>query len=282
MEKTIKFEKIGFGKRVKSMLSVDFRRMFKSRVFYILIACALLVPIVMTVMLTMMDGTVPVDSQTGLPGKPIEGPDYVWEMLEPPAKKNPTHGASDPMAAMGEMDVMAMCNINMVFMGVSVFVCLFISDDFRSGYAKNLFTVRAKKGDYVISKTLAGFVCGALMLVSYFVGVILGGAVMGLSFELEVFGLNVGHIVMCMLAKIFLMLVFVSIFTLISVSAKQKAWLSICGSLGGGMLLFMTVSMITPLASTALNVLLCAAGGAMFAFGLGAVSRSVLQKTSLV
>jgi hypothetical protein len=85
-----------------------------------------------------------------------------------------------------------------------------------------------------------------------------------------------------MLAKIFLMLVFVSIFTLISVSAKQKAWLSICGSLGGGMLLFMTVSMITPLASTALNVLLCAAGGAMFAFGLGAVSRSVLQKTSLV
>lgn len=175
-----------------------------------------------------------------------------------------------------------MCNINMMFMAVAVFICLFISDDFRSGYAKNLFTVRAKKGDYVISKTLAGFVCGALMLVSYFIGVILGGAVMGLSFELEVFGLNVGHIVMCMLAKIFLMLVFVSIFTLISVSAKQKAWLSICGSLGGGMLLFMTVSMITPLASTALNVLLCAAGGAMFAFGLGAVSRSVLQKTSLV
>jgi threonine/homoserine/homoserine lactone efflux protein len=44
-------------------------------------------------------------------------------------------------------------------------------------------------------------------------------------------------------AKIFLMLVFVSIFTLISVAAKQKAWLSICGSIGGGMLLFMMVSM---------------------------------------
>ena len=118
------------------------------------------------------------------------------------------------------------------------------------------------------------------MLVAYFIGSILGGAMAGLSFDLH--GLNAGNIVMCMLAKIFLMLVFVSIFTLISVAAKQKAWLSICGSLGGGMLLFMMVSMITPLSSTFINVVLCLAGGAMFAFGLGAISRVVLKKTSLV
>jgi hypothetical protein len=85
-----------------------------------------------------------------------------------------------------------------------------------------------------------------------------------------------------MLAKIFLMLVFVSIFTLISVAAKQKAWLSICGSLGGGMLLFMMVGMITPLGSTVLNVVLCLAGGVLFAFGLGAISKAVIKKTSLV
>ena len=168
----------------------------------------------------------------------------------------------------------------MAFMGVAVFVCLFISDDFRSGYAKNLFTVRAKRGEYVVSKTVSGFICGALMLIAYLVGSILGGAISGLSFDLN--GLSAGNIVMCMLAKIFLMLVFVSIFTLISVAAKQKAWLAICGSLGGGMLLFMMVSMITPLGSTAINVVLCAAGGALFAFGLGAISKVVLKKTSLV
>ena len=106
------------------------------------------------------------------------------------------------------------------------------------------------------------------------------GAISGLSFELH--GLNVGNLVCCMLAKIFLMLVFVPIFTLISVAAKQKAWLSICGSLGGGMLLFMMVSLITPLSSTFVNVALCAAGGALFAFGLGAISNVVLKKTSLV
>ena len=43
-----------------------------------------------------------------------------------------------------------------------------------SGYSKNLFTVRAKKGEYVISKTVMGFVCGAMLLVAYFVGAILG------------------------------------------------------------------------------------------------------------
>lgn len=90
------------------------------------------------------------------------------------------------------------------------------------------------------------------------------------------------NLVMCMLAKIFLMPVFISIFVLVSVAAKQKAWLSICGSLGGGMLLFMMVGMITPLSSTMLNVILCLAGGILFAFGLGIASNAVLKKTSLV
>ena len=57
---------------------------------------------------------------------------------------------------------------------------------------------------------------------------------------------------------------------------------AICGSLGGGMLLFMMVSMITPLSSTIINVVLCAVGGVLFAFGLGAVSKQVLKKTRLV
>ena len=268
MEKAMKFEKSSFGTRVKSMLKVDFRRMFKSKLFYILIACSLVMPILMTVMMAMMDGSVSVDPQTGVETV-MHGPENAWQNI-----------GTLPGEAMGGAEVFAMCNINMAFMGIAVFICLFISDDFRSGYAKNLFTVRAKRGEYVVSKTISGFICGAFMLIAYLIGSILGGAISGLSFDLH--GLNAGNIVMCMLAKIFLMLVFVSIFTLISVAAKQKAWLSICGSLGGGMLLFMMVGMITPLGSTILNVVLCAAGGVLFAFGLGAISKVVLKKTSLV
>ena len=253
---------------VKSMLTVDFRRMFKSKVFYILIACALVMPILMTVMMSMMDGSVSVNPQTGAETV-MEGPENAWQ--------NIGTLSDEPM---GGDEVFMMCNINMAFMGVAVFVCLFISDDFRSGYAKNLFTVRAKRGEYVISKTVCGFLCGALMLIAYLCGSLLGGAISGLSFDLH--GLGAGNIVMCMLAKIFLMLVFVSIFTLISVAAKQRAWLSICGSLGGGMLLFMMVSMITPLGSTVIHAALCLVGGLLFALGLGAISRIILKKTSLV
>ena len=269
MESRISFEKISFGDRLKSMLKVDFKRMFKSKLFYILLACALIMPILMTVMMAMMDGSVSVDPQTGAETVMV-GPENTWQNI----------GTLPGGEAMGGMDVFMMCNINMMFMAVAVFICLFISDDFRSGYAKNLFTVRAKKGEYIISKTLAGFVCGAIMLILYLIGSMLGGAIAGLSFDLH--GLTAGNLVMCMLAKVFLMLVFVSIFVLISVAAKQKAWLALCGSLGGGMLLFMMVSMITPLSSTIINVVLCLAGGVLFAVGLGLASKAVLMKSSLV
>ena len=290
MNATVKFERVTLPRRLRSMLRVDLRRMLRSRLFYIILAVSLLVPVVMTVMLTMMDGQESTNPQTG-EVTVMEGPESVWESFgtlpadpsAPPADA-PADGAAGAMGAMGgmgDMSVMAMCNINMAFMGVAVFVCLFISEDFRSGYAKNLFTVRARRGEYVASKILAGFLCGALMLLLYALGAILAGAITGLSFEL-VGDMTVAGLVMCLLAKILLMLVFVSIFTLISVAAKQTAWLSICASLGGGMLLFMMIPMITPLTSTPLHVLLCAAGGAMFAFGLGAIGRIILQKTSLV
>ena len=268
MENTINFDKNSFGKRLKSMLRIDMRRMFKSKLFYILIACALIMPILMTVMMSMMDGQESVNQQTG-EITIMQGPENAWQNI-----------GTLPSEALGGSEIFMMCNINMAFMGVAVFVCLFISDDFRSGYAKNLFTVRSKRGEYVISKTVSGFICGAFMLIAYFIGSVLGGAISGLSFDLH--GLNAGNLVMCMLAKIFLMLVFVSIFTLISVAAKQRAWLAICGSLGGGMLLFMMVSMITPIGSTIINVALCAVGGMLFAFGFGAISKAVLKKTSLV
>lgn len=269
MENSVKFEKSSFGKRLGSMLKVDFRRMLKSKLFYILIACALVLPILMTVMMAMMDGSVSIDPQTGVETI-MQGPENTWQNI----------GTLPGGEAMGGMDVFAMCNINMVFMGVAVFICLFISDDFRSGYAKNLFTVRAKKGDYIISKTLAGFVCGAIMLIAYLIGSMLGGAIAGLSFDLG--SLNAGNIVMCMIAKIFLVLVFVAIDVLVSVAAKQKAWLCLCGSLAAGMLLFMMVSMISPLGSTMMNILLCLVGGVLFSVGLGAISNTVLKKTSLV
>lgn len=258
-------------KGIKTMLAVDFRRMFHSKLFYILIASALLIPVLMTVMMTMMDGSESVNQQTG-EVTIIHGPENAWQSIG----TLPTNDG----AQMGGMDVMAMCNINMMFMLVAVFLCLFASEDFRSGFSKNLFTIRSKRWGYVISKTLAGAFCGAGMLLAYFAGAMLGAVISGLSFDLC--GLTAGNIIMCMLAKICLMPVFVAVFLTVSVAAKHRAWLSLCGSLGGGMLLFMTVSLVTPLTSTGMNVVLCLAGGVCFGVGLGALSNRILTKRDIL
>ena len=271
MDKTkeLNFEKNSFGRRLKSMLSVDFRRLFTQPLFYIIVGVCLVMPILILVMTTMMDGSVSVDPTTGVETV-MEGFDNTWQAI----------GSLSSESAMMDMSLTGMCNINMLYFFVAVLVCIFVADDFRSGYAKNLFTVRAKKSDYVISKTLVGFVGGVCMILAFFVGAMLGGAISGLPFDLGAAG--VSGIVMCMLAKLLLVAVFVPIYLLMSVIAKQKLWLSLVGSLMIGMLFFMMIPMLTPLDSTIMNVALCLAGGAIFSVGFGAISNAVLKKTSLV
>ena len=273
MEKTenIKFEHNSFGKRLKSMLSVDFRRMFTIPLFYIMVGIAAVIPILVLVMTTAVSGSVTVDPVTGVETVvEMEPFTNTWQVVES------INGEGSGIST----DMMTMCNINLLFFLAAVLVCIFVADDFRSGYAKNLFTVRARKTDYVISKTLAGFAGGALMILAYLVGALLGGSIAGLSFDAGAAG--VSGIVMCLVSKALLMAVFVPIYLLWSVVGKQKLWLSMVGSLAVGMLFFMMIPALTPLDSGILNVLMCLLGGALFSVGLGAVSNTVLEKTSLV
>lgn len=263
----IKFEHQSFAKRLKSMLVVDFRRMFTMPFLYIMLGSCLVMPILILVMTTMMDGSVTVDPQTGVETV-VEGFDNVWQAI------GTVSGA--PMS----MDLTGMCNINMLYFFIAVLVCVFTGADFRSGYAKNLFTVRAKRADYVISKTLAGFVGGVLMLLAFFVGTLLGGAIAGLPFEMSGFGVN--QLMMCMLSKVLLVAVFVPIYLLMSVIAKDKTWLSIILSMMTGMLLFMMIPALTPLDATVMNVVLCLAGDVLFSLGFGAISNTILKKNNIV
>jgi len=267
-------EKLSLKKRLKTMLAVDTRRMFVSPLFYILVGISFVVPILILVMTTMMDGMVTTNPQTGLAGEPMKGFDYVWQIL------GSVSGNSTQSPQGMSMDLVSMCNINMMFFMIAVFVCLFICEDFRSGYAKNLFTVRSNKIDYVMSKTIVGFICSACMFIAFFLGALIGGGVSGLPFMGT--GFNVGNIILCLLSKIFLTLVFVAIFTLASVIAKQKTWLALILSLAISMLLFNIAPMVSPLNSGILNVIFSLIGGIIFAIGLGLISNVILKKTSLV
>lgn len=269
MEKN--FSNNGFRKRVQSMLKVDFRRMCTTPFFYIMVGISFVVPILILVMTTMMDGSVSVNPQTG-EETVMEGFKNVWQIF---GAVSSTGGEGVGMS----MDLVSMCNINMLYFAVAVLVCIFVSDDFRSGYAKNFFTVRAKKSDYVLSKTVVGFVGGAAMFTAFFIGAMIGGGIVSLSFETV--GFHGGNFLACMLSKIGISLVFVGVCVLASVIGKQKAWLSMVLSLGFGMLFFTMIPMMTPLNSTFMNVALCLVGGGLFAFGLGAISNQVLKKTAL-
>ncbi len=255
------------------MLKVDMRRLFISPFFYIMVGIALIVPILILVMTTMMDGTVSINPQTGQETV-MEGFDFVWQMLGAVSASG-----ADAQAGMS-MDLVSMCNINMMYFAIAVLVCVFVCDDFRSGYAKNLFTVRAKKTDYVISKTLVCSIGGGAMILAFVLGAILGGGMASVSFEMV--GFNALNLVCCVICKVMLVPIFVSIFLVMSVIGKQKSWLAMCLSLGVGMFLFMMLSIASPLDASVIHILLCVVGSVGFAFGLGAISNAILKKTSLV
>ena len=250
-------------RRLGSMVSVDFRRMFTMPMVYIMMGVSLVMPILILVMTAMVGG-----SQPGSEASPDLFTN-TWQAIGSPRG-----------GGMMAMDLTSMCNINMLYFLIAVLVAVFTAADFRSGYAKNLFSVRANRADYVFSKTLVCFAGGVLMLLSYFVGAMLGGAIAGLPFDTGDAG--AAGIAMCMLAKLCLTMVFVAIDLAVCLAAKQKLWLSILGSLMAGMLLYTMVPMMTPLDSGPMNVILCAAGGAMFGAGLGVVGKLILNRTSLV
>lgn len=258
----MQFEKQTFGRRLKSMLKVDFRRMFTMPMFYIMAGVCFVLPILILVMTSMM-------------GAPEEGAEAmgtftnVWQAI-----------AATSDAGMMSMDLTGMCNMNMLYFLIAVLVCVFVADDFRSGYAKNLFTVRSKKTDYVISKSLVCFAGAVGMLLVFFIGAMLGGAIAGLPFDLGT--ANAGNVIACLLSKFFLAAVFVGIYLALAVVGKQRLWISILGSFAVGMLMFMMIPMMTPLDAGFMHVIMTLAGGALFSVGLGAVSNLILNKTSLV
>lgn len=270
MNTEMKFEHKSFGNRLKSMMKVDFRRMFTSQLFYIMIGVCLIVPILILVMTTMMDGTVSVDPQTGAETV-VEGFDNAWQII----------GTVSGVESAGmSMDMTSMCNINLLYFAVAVLICLFVSEDFKSGYAKNLFTVRAKRGEYVASKMILFLICGAVMMLAFFAGAMLGSAFAGLPFTMD--GFTAGNLILCVIAKIALIAVFAPIFLAGSVFAKQKTWLGIVVSCAVGMLLFMMIPMMTPLNATIMHAGMCLAGGVLFSIGLGAASTRLLKKRDLV
>ncbi len=125
-----------FFVRIKSMLNLDFYRLFHTPAFYIMLCIAAFVP-AMVLSITGHDTVGPNGEIISAASAPYTN---VWQVLAP---LTPTYVVAD----MGEY-----ANINMVYIFSGILSSIFIGHDYMSGFVKNVFTVHSKKFDYVISK----------------------------------------------------------------------------------------------------------------------------------
>ena len=257
---TESFESPPFGDRVKSMLKLDFYRLFTTPAFYIMLVIAAIIP---AMVLSMAGADMQTSDGVAQSTMVITN---AWQMIES------TGGSA---VADNPLDFSGFANINMLYIFAGLLMSIFVAHDYSSGFVKNIFTVHSKKTDYVISKSVVGVFGGAGMIVAYVIGTVLAGLITGKAFDVDVAGL-----IMCLVSKVFLMGVFCSLFLGIAVFFRSKLWLTIVFTFMLGMMLYPAASVAT-LSSTVITLLLTLVAGIAGAVGLGTVSSVILRKRDL-
>ena len=253
-----------FGSRMRAMLKLDFYRLFHTPAFYIMLFVAAMIP---ALLLT----TAGVEPSGAAAGTPIQATPSieiinVWQLVE-------SSGGS--AIAENPLDFGGFANINMVFIFAGLLMAIFVAHDYSSGFAKNIFTVHSKKMDYVVSKSTIGVFGGTGMIITYVIGAVASGLIMGKSFDVNVAGL-----VMCLVSKILLMGVFCSLFLGIAVFFRNKLWLTIIFTFLLGMVLYPAGSIAT-LSSSVVTILISLLAGVIGAVAFGAISTLFLKKRDL-
>ena len=222
MTKELKFESPSFAKRIKSMLGMDFYRLFHTPMFYIFLCIAAIIPAMVSGMTTMTDPN----------GQTIELYTNAWQII----------AAEDSLYVIRSIADYA--NMNMVFIFGGIMVSIFIGHDYKSGYVKQLFTTHAKKQDYMISKTLVCAFAMACMCVTYLIGGVAGGMFAGYDWNV-----NVGSLVIAILGKIVMSLGWASLFTFLNIIFRRYFGISVASSFffGTGILIIGAAAIIEAL-----------------------------------
>ncbi len=205
MSRELHFESPSFYRRLRGMLGVDFYRLFHTPMFYIFLGIAAIIP-------AMILGTGGMENpQTGEAGVLLYT--NVWNAI---AADTPIYVFSD----IGEY-----ANMNMVFIFGGIMVSIFIGHDYRSGYVKQLFTTHAKKQDYMLSKTVSCAFAMACMCVTYLLGALAAGLLVGLDFSV-----NAGSLLIAILSKMIMSLGWASLYTFLNVIFRKQFGISIASS----------------------------------------------------
>lgn len=197
-----RFETPTLYDRMRSMLGVDFYRLFHTPMYYIFLAIAAIIPAMVVSMAGM----------SGPDGAAQTAPLYTntWNII----------AANTPLYIVRDMGDYA--NMNMVFIFGGIMVSIFIGHDYRSGYVKQLFTTHAKKLDYMLSKSIVCAFAMACMCVTYLLGGMAGGMLSGLSMRV-----NFGSLLLAILGKMVMSLGWASLYTFINVVLRRYFGVSI-------------------------------------------------------
>ena len=196
-----RFETPTLVDRMRSMLGVDFYRLFHTPMYSIFLAIAAIIPAMVVSMAGM-------GVQEGVQAAPLDA--NMWNII----------AADTPLYVVRNMGDYA--NMNMVFIFSGIMVSIFIGHDYRSGYVKQLFTTHAKKLDYMLSKSIVCAFAMACMCVTYLLGGMAGGMLSGLSMRV-----NFASLLLAILGKMVMSLGWASLYTFINVVLRRYFGVSI-------------------------------------------------------
>lgn len=264
------FDTPSLTKRIKSMLSVDFYRLFHTPLFYIFIIIAAIIPAMIIGTTGMEDGETGAIFTNVWQAIAVEKPLYVVENIGQYA------------------------NMNMVFIFGGIMVSIFIGHDYKSGYVKQLFTTHAKKQDYMISKSITCAFAMACMCVTYLLGSIVAGALVRLSFSA-----NAGSVICALLGKIIMSLGWASLYVFLNVIFRKHFWISILSSFffGTGILIIAAAALLgnssilniflygssvyACLSSNFLTIIICLVCSSFWAIAYNLLGTCILNKSDV-
>lgn len=241
--------------RLTPMLKLDFYRLFKSPLFYVMVGIAALIPALVLGM------TAIPDPETG---EIIATFKNTWQLI--------SFKGGQGISGMGDF-----ATIDMLFIFAGLMMAIFVARDYSSGFVRNIFTVHSKKQDYAISKTAVGVFSGICMIISYFIATVVMGAIMGKSFDVNVSGL-----IFCLLSKAVMMLIFCSLFLAVAIFFKEKLWLTIIATFLVGMMLYPAAIFAANLDATFITFIMSIVGSLLFGFAFYCVSNLFLKRRDLV
>ncbi len=222
-EGKLTFHSPSFYQRLRGMLGVDFYRLFHTPMFYIFLAIAAMIP-------ALVLGTTDVETSMYT---------NTWQVI----------AADTPLYIVSNMGEYA--NMNMVFIFSGIMVSIFIGHDYKSGYVKQLFTTHAKKQDYMMSKTITCAFAMACMCITYLLGTVLSGLLVGMPFQV-----NALSLFLAIVSKMIMSLGWASLYTFLNVIFRRYFGISIVSSFffGTGILIIGAAAVVGN--SSALNIFL--------------------------